>query len=377
MINRTMNRYRLLEIGPYPPPESGWAVRIKYVVEQLRKDGVLCSVLNLGENRKVQSPNYICVNSGWDYIGKLLFFASKGYNFHMHANGDSPKGFILSLIALSIGKVFKRKTVLTFHAGPDQKYFPRKNSLLLTPVFCLLFFLSDKIICNSDNVKKNIIVYGVSNQKIKPIPAFSLQYLDGIEGELPADLEKFLADREPIITSYILFRPEFYHESVLKCIQVLVNQYPKTGVVVTGGMPEESDGGEGVRSMVKDLGIESNVYFAGNLKHEEFLSLLKRSKLYLRSHARDGVCSSVLEAMALKIPVVANSDGIRPKGVIEYEINNAVDMANKTSLVLEKPPEVSKFVPIRKDTVKMEVDLLKSLNKKTSIRGNHEKTTQD
>jgi len=44
------------------------------------------------------------------------------------------------------------------------------------------------------------------------------------------------------------------------------------------------------------------------------------------------VCSSVLEALALKTPVVASENGSRPEGVITYENQNIDDMVSS-----EKP----------------------------------------
>ena len=52
----------------------------------------------------------------------------------------------------------------------------------------------------------------------------------------------------------------------------------------------------------------------GNLPHDEFLTLLTRCSAYLRSPACDGVAASVLEAVALGVPVVASENGRRPAG---------------------------------------------------------------
>jgi glycosyltransferase involved in cell wall biosynthesis len=52
--------------------------------------------------------------------------------------------------------------------------------------------------------------------------------------------------------------------------------------------------------------------------HAEFLTILQRSDVFVRTHLRDGVCTSVLEALQLGVPVVASEDGLRPRSVITY-----------------------------------------------------------
>jgi glycosyltransferase involved in cell wall biosynthesis len=73
----------------------------------------------------------------------------------------------------------------------------------------------------------------------------------------------------------------------------------------------------------------------GNLSHGEFLTLLTRSSAYLRSPVCDGVAASVLEALALKVPVVASENGRRPAGVITYRDGDSADMCAKMVYVVE------------------------------------------
>jgi glycosyltransferase involved in cell wall biosynthesis len=56
----------------------------------------------------------------------------------------------------------------------------------------------------------------------------------------------------------------------------------------------------------------------GKLEHDEFLTLLSRCFAYVPTPACDGVSASVLESLALGIPVIASENGSRPPGVITY-----------------------------------------------------------
>src|SRR2546429_3427271 len=80
---------RILQIGNYPPPACGWAMQTKLLVEELRRRGHVCQVLNINESRKKKSSEYVDVQNGFDYVYKLVRFAGKGYQFQVHVNGQS------------------------------------------------------------------------------------------------------------------------------------------------------------------------------------------------------------------------------------------------------------------------------------------------
>jgi glycosyltransferase involved in cell wall biosynthesis len=80
---------------------------------------------------------------------------------------------------------------------------------------------------------------------------------------------------------------------------------------------------------------QATLLLLGNLTHDEFLSLLSRCFVYLRTPACDGVAASVLESLALKIPVVASANGRRPTGVVTYNDTDAADMVEKLRFVRE------------------------------------------
>jgi glycosyltransferase involved in cell wall biosynthesis len=108
------------------------------------------------------------------------------------------------------------------------------------------------------------------------------------------------------------------------------------------------------------MGLEKHVLLAGDLPHDEFMTLMTRARLYLRTPKKDGVCSSVLEALSLNVPVVASENGTRPTGVITFKPNDGEDLAAKVSHVLEHNDAIRRTLvppPIR-DTVLDEANLL-------------------
>ena len=73
--------------------------------------------------------------------------------------------------------------------------------------------------------------------------------------------------------------------------------------------------------------LSNRICLLDDLDHDAFLTMLKRSTVYLRTPITDGVASSVLESLALGVPVVGCENGTRPPGVITYPAEDAEAMA--------------------------------------------------
>jgi len=354
--SQPQKQIKVLEISSYPPPRAGWGMRIYFLKQEMEKQGHICEVLNTGKGRFLTDRDFIPVFSGLDYVKKVLKYRMKGYLIHMHLNGDSPKGFVLTTLALLISLLTFRRPVITFHAGPVQKYFPQSKAPLLTPLYKFIFSAPRHIICNNEAVKQAIAGYGINPDKIIPIQAFSKQYLNFEKVQLKPQVEQFFDEHEPVICSYVFFRPEFFIEDMIHAVAKLVKIYPKFGLIIMG-----SDlGSEDIQQLIKELKLENHVILAGDQDHDAFLTIMTRSRLYLRTPFKDGVASSVLEALALKVPVVACDNGSRPAGAITYENRNIDDMVEKIRYVLENHEQVVQQIkpPEIKDTIADEIKVL-------------------
>jgi glycosyltransferase involved in cell wall biosynthesis len=107
-------------------------------------------------------------------------------------------------------------------------------------------------------------------------------------------------------------------------------------------------------------GLAPRIRLLDDLDHDGFLTVLTRSALYLRTPTTDGVASSVLESLALGIPVVAAANGSRPPGVIEFEARNAADLSIKVRRTLEERAAIVASLPrpVIEDTLAQEVRVL-------------------
>ncbi len=305
--------YRILQIGPYPPPGTGWSVRIKMLKRYIERAGHVCTVLNTNKNRRVKTTEFVPVHHGLDYAVKVFKYCMRGYLVHMHINGKSTKSPILALIAETLSLLFFRPAVLTFHAGVVQDYFPKQNKFWLDNIFRLIFLMAGKIICNNEEVKARIVEYGIRPEKIIPIPAFCMEYIED-KATLPAALAEFIRRHEPVVCSYIYLRHDFNVEFLLQALAQVTKSLPHLGIILVGADREH----EALQERLQRFGLASHVYIAGDLDHGDFLAVLDASHVYIRTPAVDGVSSSVLEALMLGVTVVASENGSRPPGVLTY-----------------------------------------------------------
>ncbi len=347
---------KVLEISSYPPPRAGWGMRVYFLKRELERHGHVCAVLNTGKSRKLRGCDFVPVFNGLDFVWKVFRFRLRGFVVHQHLNGDSPKGFVLTCLSLLVSLLTFSRPVITFHAGPVQKYFPQSRAPQLNWLYKFIFTAPRHIICNSDVVKQAIMGYGIPAEKIVPIQAFSKQYLQFESVDLPGPVKAFFQRFENIICSYVFFRPEFFIEEMIRAFARLAAERDDVGLIILGSDMNS----EPIRELIQQLQLDERVLIAGDQDHDAFLTIMSRSKLYLRTPVKDGVSSSVLEALALGIPVVASENGTRPESVLTYENQNLDDMVRKIKYVLDHYEQVKASVvkPEIPDTIWDEIAVL-------------------
>jgi glycosyltransferase involved in cell wall biosynthesis len=339
-------RAKILEICTYPPPRAGWSMRVELIKKQCDAEGHDCVVLNTGPNRRMPSPHYDTVMSPFDFAKKVWKYSRSGYTIHEHVNGESLKGFVRTLLSEFLNLLTGKRCYLTFHAGVDQDFFPREKAPVLVPLYWVIFAIPKRIVCNSAAVKAKIMEYGVHANKIEVIPAFTRQYLEFSPSPLPPEVESFFRSIPRVLFTYVRIRPGFNLDTLVEGFAAIASARCDVGLLLSG-VTDDIDAAlfDDLRRRIAAHSLAARVLMLDELDHDGFLTVLTRSALYIRTPTTDGVASSVLEALALGIPVVAADNGTRPPGVVTYTSDDHRDLASKVCDALDRRDELVANMP--------------------------------
>jgi glycosyltransferase involved in cell wall biosynthesis len=118
-----------------------------------------------------------------------------------------------------------------------------------------------------------------------------------------------------------------------------LREIPELGLVVVGDGPERPR----LERIAQELGVSGRVYFAGQRSKRETLSLMAACDLFVLNSTYEGLPHTVLEAMALGLPVIATALGGTPEvvrdgetGVLVHSENKALEEALRTLVTDEK-----------------------------------------
>lgn len=100
-------------------------------------------------------------------------------------------------------------------------------------------------------------------------------------------------------------------EYAIRAVYLLQRHMGSISLDIIGGGPEEIN----LKRLIRDSGLESNVHLHGSLPHEEVLSMIHDSDIYIYSGvqgadgAEEGQGLAILEAQAIGLPIVATRVG--------------------------------------------------------------------
>ncbi len=136
------------------------------------------------------------------------------------------------------------------------------------------------------------------------------------------NIEEYVYTQRETLQPHLLWVRAFAHlynpTMAIKVLKALKERYPDATLCMVG--PDKGDGSLQVtQNLVKELHLEESVTFTGVLPKEEWHTLSENYDIFINTTTIDNTPVSVMEAMALGLPVVSTNVGGLPYLILEGE----------------------------------------------------------
>ena len=130
----------------------------------------------------------------------------------------------------------------------------------------------------------------------------------------------------PVAISVARLSPEKDFPTLLQAVAIVVRTVPDFQLLMIGNGAERAN----LEALTRTLGIEANVEFLG--ERSDIPELLARAGFFVSSSKSEGISLTILEAMAVGLPVVTTRVGGNPEIVVEGQTGYLVPDQNPEAL---------------------------------------------
>lgn len=247
------------------------------------------------------------------------------------------------VIAWLLSYPFKLKYVLFAYGYEFEKV---RSSAFVKKWYQTMYERSEKVICCSEEVRKRLLDFGVSEEKAELIyPAVDLnRYQPGIPQAYFVE-QHALAGKRIILTVGRLVERKG-HDQVLRALKSLTGKYPEILYCISGKGGFESR----LKELVSELGLEKHVRFMGRVSDDELRDLYNLCEFFIMPSREiesnghiEGFGIVFLEANAFGKPVIGGQSGGVAEAVQDgvsgllADPNSPEDIALKMETLLSKP----------------------------------------
>jgi glycosyltransferase involved in cell wall biosynthesis len=307
---------------------GGTERQASYIANHLQDHGHRVTTISLESNNSFEQlfkVPLIYLNSKHSFsrLFTNLYLLTRQVN-HLDAEVIVSRAWNTNLITI-LTSVLSRKPAVLFLSGSidlsGKSFFKRM-------IHSMMLKKASKIISVSEQSKSNCMKWlDIPESKIKVIH-------NGVDAEMAARLAKehfelpAVVDREK---KNVIFVGRLIHRKgldvLLKAFSKVINSGKIVNLIVVG----EGESEEEYRYLVKHLGIEPHVFFAGEKKNP--FPYIKYGDIFVMPSRSEGFPNVLLEAMALKKAVIASDCETGPREVINGK--------NGTLVPIEDPEKLS------------------------------------
>jgi glycosyltransferase involved in cell wall biosynthesis len=240
-------------------------------------------------------------------------------------------GLVAGFVCVFWGKIFKKKTIVTTHSIYN---FPKSG--LYKNFTKLIFSLSDKVLCLSNQSVKEVINLGINRAKVERF----VYWIDTAKFKpSKTNLKRELG----LVNNFVvLFVGRLIKEKGLIPLLESAKKFPeKVCLLIAGDGPLR----ERVETTSRDV---DNVRYLGKLDSEELVDFYNTADvLIVPSTSEEGFGRIILESLSCGTPVIGTNRGAVPEAIddtvgliVDPKVNNIV---NAIKTLHTKPQLLKKF----------------------------------
>jgi phosphatidylinositol alpha-1,6-mannosyltransferase len=251
-------------------------------------------------------------------VGSMLFWSLVAAVRFRPGTIHSGNGLPCGLAANVVAGLFRIPYVVYAH-GEDLSGFKRRNSRF-AGLMRWIFTGANAVVCNTQNTADIAIRFGVSPERIVvAYPGVDTERF----GRVARGPDGATSRRGPFLLSVGYLIRQKGHETAIRALPHLVNEWPDLRYLIVGDGPEKGR----LESLANDLGVASNVSFLGRVPEAQLLEAYETADVYVQpSVVVDGVTEgygiAFVEAGAAGLPVVGGRCG----GVVEAVVDGVTGL---------------------------------------------------
>lgn len=307
---------KILQIANYSEMGGGISVQVKLLRDLLRGEGYTCDILST-KGSAAKRVKVFCA----------LFSKGRKYDvFHIHA--CSGRGFLPAVLGINIGRLLKKRIVLTFHGGGAEGFFRRKQRLVQ---------------CYLNRTSANIVLSGFIG---RVFDRYGIPYTV-IPNILDVDGSVFRARKEirPYFIGIRSLTETYNIKCTLKAFAIVQETYPDARLTLLGSGPLKAE----LEQFVTDHHIQ-NVTFVGQVQNTEISRYLNEADIMVSSSRFDNMPVSILEGFRAGVLVISSNVGGVPymiedgRNGLLFESDNDRQMAEKMTAAVEEPDATRRMI---------------------------------
>lgn len=163
---------------------------------------------------------------------------------------------------------------------------------------------ADLYLAISNDVRDVLVECGVPAEKIRLVPSgIDLAAFENIRGSDYVKSELGITEETPVIGNVAALTPNKSQTDLVRAARIVADRIPRVKFVVVG---EGQARGE-LEALIRELNLEGNVALTGF--REDRLEIMSTFTSFVLSSRLEGLGTSVMDAQAMGVPVVATRTG--------------------------------------------------------------------